>query len=313
MILTFTPNPVLDITYRVPELQLGETHRVREPISLPGGKAVNVTRILAAAQQEVTQILPLGGATGKQVEDSLNALKVPFQTVPVSCETRRAVVLVTDTETTNINEVGNPYSEAEWEVLETVVIAAMQNAKVFVLSGSLPPQTPADMVTKLVQAAQRLQVHTIVDVSGPALLDAARAGAEMLKPNARELAEATGLADPLEGAQKLLQLGAEMVLVSLGADGMMEVTKNGYRHAKLGYVIQGNTTGAGDAAVAACARKFLAQPSPLRDETALQEMLHDAVAWSAAAVQAEVAGEIAVTPEIEAAVTVGANQPLLAA
>ncbi len=95
----------------------------------------------------------------------------------------------------------------------------------------------------------------VVDTSGAGLLAAARAGAHALKPNREELAEATGLADPLDGARALLDLGARLVVVSLGADGLLAIGRHGAPvvRADCPGSLHGNATGAGDAAVAAIA------------------------------------------------------------
>ncbi|RBO70500.1 PfkB family carbohydrate kinase, partial [Microbacterium sp. H6] len=69
--------------------------------------------------------------------------------------------------------------------------------------------------------------------SGLALLLAADSGASVLKPNAAELVEATGIADPVDGARSLIARGAELVLLSLGAEGMLAVTAAELVHARL--------------------------------------------------------------------------------
>ncbi|MFP3380410.1 PfkB family carbohydrate kinase, partial [Bacillus sp. SIMBA_069] len=94
----------------------------------------------------------------------------------------------------------------------------------------------------------------LIDAVGPALLLAVEAGADVVKPNRRELAETTGEDDPVEGARRLLDRGARLVLVSLGADGLLAVPRTGAPlHARLPEPLTGNATGAGDAAVAAVA------------------------------------------------------------
>ncbi len=105
----------------------------------------------------------------------------------------------------------------------------------------------------LIAVGKDAGVPVIVDTSGPALLRAADAGATVLKPNAAELVEATGVADPVEGARSLIARGTELVLLSLGAEGMLAVTATALVHARLDEPLAGNPTGAGDAGVAACA------------------------------------------------------------
>ena len=76
-----------------------------------------------------------------------------------------------------------------------------------------------------------------VDTSGPALLAVVAAGPSLVKPNRDELAEATGLrlttiADVIEAAIQLRDLGARAVLASLGADGAVLVDDDGAIHGR---------------------------------------------------------------------------------
>jgi fructose-1-phosphate kinase PfkB-like protein len=99
----------------------------------------------------------------------------------------------------------------------------------------------------------------------------------------------------------LLDAGAGLVLVSLGADGMLAVPRAGDPlHARLDRPLRGNATGAGDAAVAAVATLL----SSGVDDPAL--LLRRATAWSAAAVLAPLAGELhPIYPELEARLVTG--------
>src|SRR5690606_15759171 len=127
-------------------------------------------------------------------------------------------------DTTIINERGVNPAAAEWDALLSAVEDGLATASVLVVSGSFPPGAPAHILETLIAAGRTAGVPVIVDTSGPSLLRAADAGASVLKPNAAELAEATGIADPLEGARALLTRGAELVLLSMGAEGMLAVT-----------------------------------------------------------------------------------------
>jgi sugar/nucleoside kinase (ribokinase family) len=119
----------------------------------------------------------------------------------------------------------------------------------------------------------------------------------VLKPNHEELAAATGLSDPVEGAEALLKLGARLVVVSLGADGLLLVPAEGHPvSARLTAPLRGNATGAGDAAVAAKAAPAAAGDDLWSDQpsahTARVALARRATAWSAAAVLAPLAGEV---------------------
>lgn len=327
MILVLTPNPALDLTYRLPQLLVGESQRAEPAIERPGGKGLNVARVLNAQGHSVRALLPLGGHSGQLIADALTALRLPHTIVPVAGQTRRTLALVTDHETSNINETGQPLTDSEWQRFIAAFQRAAEAAQVVVISGSLPPDTPETLLPELVAVARAAGAYCLADVSGDALLAAAASGVDLLKPNEVELTAATGIADPVAAAEHLVSLGARLVLVSRGADGIIavsgvdrEVSGIGggsgqaaqqsvrqpvqeaglpVRWARLGRSLSGNPTGAGDAAVAACAAHFLtheqaatASPVPFSGE-ALDAMLTDAVAWSTAAVLAPVAGEIA--------------------
>ena len=298
MILTVTPNPALDLTYRVPALHPGETHRAAPPAVRAGGKGLNVARVVAQTGGAAVVLTTAGGASGLRLADDLEASAQPNQLKPAGSPTPTSVAIVDETagDTTVINETGGPLTGAEWTALRDAVERLAVPASCVVGSGSLPPDAPEDFYAELVAIAAARGIPSIIDAIGPALVRAAEAGATVVKPNRRELAETTGTDDPADGARVLLDAGARLVLVSLGAEGMLAVPASGEPlHLRTAEPLAGNPTGAGDAAVAAVATLLAAGVS----DPAL--LLRRAVAWSAAAVLAPLAGELHPSyPEFEA-------------
>ncbi len=288
MILTVTPNPALDLTWRVDRLVEGGTHRAAPGESRAGGKGLNVARVAHAQGAATLAITTSGGRVGGEFAEELAASGVPHALVPVAAETRRSIAIVDETagDTTIVNERGISPEDAEWAALLGEVVDRLPAASVLVISGSLPPGAPDSLLPMLIAVGRDAGVPVIVDTSGPALLRAADAGATVLKPNAAELVEATGIAHPVTGARSLLARGAELVLLSLGAEGMLAVTADELVHARLDEPLSGNPTGAGDAAVAACATLYA---EGVRDA---ETNLRRATAWSAAAVLMPLAGDI---------------------
>lgn len=290
MILTVTPNPALDLTWHLDSIHPGETHRTDAGTVRAGGKGINVARVAHAQGVDVRAVSTAGGGTGQEFSAELRASGVPHRLVPMAGATRRSIALVDEQQgdTTVVNERGVNPTDAEWAALVGEIVDALPGAGVLVISGSLPPGAPSTLLPLLIGLGKDAGVPVIVDTSGPALLQAADAGASVLKPNAAELAEATGIADPVEGARVLLERGASLVLLSQGADGMLAITASGsdILHARLPESLAGNPTGAGDAAVAACAVLFDA------GITDPEQILRRATAWSAAAVLMPLAGEI---------------------
>lgn len=306
MILTVTPNPALDLTWSVERLEFGGSHRADAAAVRAGGKGLNVARVAHARGAEVLAITTAGGRTGDALSADLAAGGVPHRLVRVAAPTRQSAAIVDEHrgDATIVNERGANPTDAEWATLFGEVVDALPGARVLVISGSLPPGAPDTLLPLLVTTARDAGVPTIVDTSGPALLRAADAGASVVKPNAAELADATGMSDPITGARSLIARGVELVLLSLGAQGMLAVSATRVLHARLDAPLAGNPTGAGDAAVAACAVLYA---EGMRD---LETVLRRATAWSAAAVLMPLAGEISDrADELEARLVVGAVDP----
>lgn len=297
-VITVTPNPAVDLSYQVAGITPGASHRVAAPLSRAGGKGLNVARVAHQLGHPVLALAPSGGTAGAEFAAELLSSGVPHRLIPVVAETRRSIALV-DTvggETSIFNEEGSPLQPSEWQALAAAVVDALhidnldgQSAGVLVGSGSLPPGAPADFYPALVRLAHDAGIPAVVDTSGAGIIAAARAGADLLKPNNHELLEATGESSLDVAAGRLIALGAKTVLVSAGAEGMLafhHAAPEGYWSARLPEPLSGNPTGAGDAGVAAAA---VALATGITD---IPTILRRATAWSAAAVLMPAAGEI---------------------
>jgi tagatose 6-phosphate kinase len=286
VIAVVTPNPAVDVTYRVDEQRIGVTQRVRHVERRPGGKGLNVARVLAALGEASVAVLPLGGGSGAWVAERLDELGLTARVVPIAGETRSTVTVVDDrAHPTMLGEPGPELGPGEWDALTGAVRAAAAGASVLVVSGSLPPGADPAVVGAWVQAAREGGAQSIVDVSGAALVAAAAAGAAVLKPNREELLAATGAAAEASGARQLLDLGAGAVVVSRGSDGLAAYLPSRTLTLPAVAGVTGNPTGAGDAATAGLALA-------LARGLGLSEALRHADAAGAAAVLRPVAGEI---------------------
>ena len=303
MIIVVTPNPAVDVTYRVTEQRIGETQRVLDVARRPGGKGLNVGRVLAAGGTETHAVLPLGGPAGRWVADALDELRLAHTDVALTGETRTTVTVVDDhAHPTMFGEPGPCVTADEWEAVTAAVEGLLDTAgpTALVVSGSLPSGTDPAVVGTWVAAARARGVLSLADCSGDALLAAADAGATICKPNRSELLEATGATDERTGALLLLGRGAAVVVVSRGADGIAAHTGDTIVEVPAVAGVTGNPTGAGDAATAGLVAALAARPTPrpadasgaappvVVDETALRT----AAAHGAAAVLRPVAGEV---------------------
>ncbi|MDL4772456.1 1-phosphofructokinase family hexose kinase [Actinomadura xylanilytica] len=303
VILTVTLNAALDVTYATGEVAWGGTNRVRAVRRRAGGKGVNVARVAATLGHPVLATGLAGGSTGDLIRNDLDHAGIRHDFSSVKGTSRSTLAVVGGAETTLFNEAGPCIDAAEWDAFLDHYRSLLPEADVVVLSGSLPPGVPDDAYAVLASMAT---APVIIDADGAALSAGVRERPALVKPNAEELARATGESSPVAGAQALRAAGARAVLVSLGPDGMLAVTPDGTWRATPPGPMAGNPTGAGDAAVAAAAVALTAdtsapdaRPVPgapaVRDAQAAREswtaLLRHAVALSAAAVRAPVAGD----------------------
>jgi tagatose 6-phosphate kinase len=298
VILTVTLNAALDVTYHVPAFRPGRTHRVSRVDERAGGKGVNVARVLHALGEPVIATGLVGGGTGASIRTLLGDLRHSF--VDIAQPSRRTTVVADGTDGTGFWEPGPQVSAAEWSAFVAHYTALLRVSRVVVLAGSLPPGVPVDAYAGLVELARGTGVPSVLDASGEPLRAGLAAGPDVVKPNAHELAMATGMAvgalpeaeqlaisEATDAADALRAAAPDgtAVVASLGRHGLLASTVDGRWHALPGVSLKGNPTGAGDAAVAALARGLAYRlPWP--------ERLSDAIGLSGAAVVSSVAGNV---------------------
>lgn len=291
MILTVTLNTALDLTYGVPALVPHSSHRVTDLSERPGGKGVNVARVLAALGHESVVTGFAGGATGAVLRELLAALPahpapVTDALVPVAGDTRRTLAVVDRTtgDTTQFNEPGPHVTAAEWTAFLRSYEDLLATADAVALCGSLPPGIHVGAYAELVRLARTAGVPVLLDTSGEPLRRGIAARPDLIKPNADELAQLTGSREPLRATRDARRRGAHGVIASLGPDGMLAVTPEGVWRASPPAPVKGNPTGAGDSAVAGLL-------SGLAEGLSWPDRLRRAVALSTATVLAPTAGD----------------------
>ena len=256
-ILTFTPNPALDVLTRI--ARVSPTHKMRCEATLkhPGGGGVNVARVLHRLGANVVAVYPSGGITGERHHQMVHLEGVRSHVIPIADETRESFSVHETASGEDFRFVlpGPVLSEREWQACLDFITQHWPK-KILVLSGGLSPGMPDDLYARLVQAAHAQGLRVVLDASGPALHMGLQAkGVTLFKPSLRELRELTGQpldndAQCVSAARGLIaQQAAEMVAVSLGSDGAMLVTATQAWRAPAVQVDVQTTIGAGDSFV----------------------------------------------------------------
>jgi 1-phosphofructokinase family hexose kinase len=194
MIITVTLNTAIDKTLSVPNLRLGRRHRSVEQTTMPGGKGVNVARVLKTLGAPVIATGLAGGATGTRIVDQLTQLSVLSDFVRIGEESRTntAVIDPTTGEQTEINEKGPKVTPHEVELFVDKLLYLAKGASICVFAGSLPRDVDTDIYAFLIRELRRLNVMTIIDTDGDPLRRAVRAEPDVVSPNVLEAEELVG-------------------------------------------------------------------------------------------------------------------------
>jgi tagatose 6-phosphate kinase len=226
-------NAAIDKTAAIERLEPGAIHRPTLLATLPGGKAVNVARAVKRLGLPATVVAVVGGHAGEWFAAELDARDIPARLVRIVGETRTCLSVLDQTtgELTEFYEPGVELPTHAWSDVETALEAAVgdeADRPLVVLAGSLPRGAPTDAYARLASRMTAAKAEVVVDVGGEPLELALAASPWLVKVNAREAAETTGIpTDDLGGvllaAKRLREAGARQAVVTRGVDGAVFV------------------------------------------------------------------------------------------
>lgn len=253
MIYTLTLNPSIDYVLRIDEFLDGETLRSNSEEKYPGGKGIMVSKLLKNLGEKSVNIGFLGGFTGDFIRKKLNDLEIEEDFTRIEDDSRINVKLKYETET-EINAQGPQIKEEEIEEFLNY-LDQLQEDDFVIISGSIPKSLGDDFYRFIVNLLEMNNVRFALDTSGKKLFKLSSYKPFLVKPNKKELEEIFD--DEIDSdekivkyARKLIDQGAENVIVSLGKDGSIFVDNSIAYKAK---PIEGkliNSVGSGDSMVA---------------------------------------------------------------
>lgn len=260
MITTISLNPSIDHTVYVDHFVEGGLNRVSGTHSVPAGKGINVALTASALGVDAECIGFMYRDGSKEFEKRLMINSTAYNFV--WCEGRvRTNVKVIDRSTgsmTEINESGEPVTEAALKSMADLVTLHAENTDYLVLAGSLPPGCPVDYYRTLIQNVEGLGCRCILDADGERMRLGLEATPFMIKPNLFELEmmadrKLSSLQEIRQAAKSCVEKGIELVAVSLGEKGAILMNDDECYYAHGLKVDVKSTVGAGDAMVAGLA------------------------------------------------------------
>lgn len=266
MIRVVGPNPAMDRVSTWPPIVLGAVNRAKEVMVMPGGKGLNVARAVRALDLDVAAYGFLGGHVGAAIRERINDDGVVDRHAPIDAETRVCFITVEPGahRSTVLNEPGPFVSAAEREAFLGTLRGDVGAEDILVLSGSLPDSLESTFAGEIVAIGQTAGARTVVDSSGAALRAAAAQRPWMIKCNRDELAaltdvdQAAGLPPSSDAsiiavavaARRVREQTADLVVVTLGPDGVVLADGRGVIHAQVPRVEVVNSVGCGDVLLA---------------------------------------------------------------
>jgi 6-phosphofructokinase 2 len=253
-IVTFTPNPAIDISTSVDRIMPIHKLRCSAARRHPGGGGINVARVVRRFGSEVTAIYPRGGATGELLSRLVDLEDITSETSNIEAETREDFSVFETASAKQFRFVlpGPAVAEPEWRACLDVLGVHASYPDFVVASGSLPPGAPPDFYARACRLAKDWNAKFVLDTSGPALNAALKEGVYLLKPNLRELSEVVGERLDDEASWVRASAGvvknrqAEIVALTLGRRGALLVDRDRLLRAEPPPIAPVSSVGAGD-------------------------------------------------------------------
>lgn len=231
-IYTCTMNLAIDLFIETEEMHPFMVNRTKEDDIQANGKGVNVSLVLKMLDFPSTALGFSAGFTGKYIEDYLQQKQIQTDFIEVPGVTHINVF-------TQVNQTGEEYKLVNQgpEIPQTAVhnflnqIRALQAEDYLCVSGSLPRGLSPKVLIEISRICQEKGIHLIIDSSDQEAMDCLPYRPFLLKPNEEELSSWFGRKmvtdeDYFVYGQRLVELGAENVLLSLGKKGAILFTKD---------------------------------------------------------------------------------------
>lgn len=254
-----TLNPSVDYVIQVDDLIIGSLNKMNQEAKYPGGKGINVSRVLNELNYNNTALGFLGGYTGNFIEKQMQEKGGGTNFIRIKDETRTNIKLKSSGET-EINGLGPDIDSGESDQL-LQQLEQITKEDTVILSGSAPPSLAQHYYEEMVKIIANTGSAFVVDTTGESLKSTLAYRPLLIKPNKEELAEIFNVTlnkqdDLIKYGRKLLDLGARNAIISMGGDGAFLFTDNGIFKGNTPKGKVQNSVGAGDSMVAGFTGKY---------------------------------------------------------
>ena len=255
MIYTVTFNPSLDYIVKVNNFKLGAVNRTTREDIYAGGKGINVSIVLSNLGYKSKALGFTAGFTGNEIERRVNEKGIDSEFIKLNEGLSRINVKMKSNEESEINGNGPNITKEALNKLFSK-LNTLESGDILVLAGSIPSSLPSDIYEKIMAFLKDKNIKIVVDATKDLLLNVLKYNPFLIKPNNHELGEMFNVElkndeEIIYYGKKLLDMGAENVLISMAGDGAIFLSKNGevFKSGVPKGVVK-NSVGAGDSMVA---------------------------------------------------------------
>ena len=295
MIITVSLNPAVDMTLTVDRLAVDGVNRVVDTRLDPGGKGINISKMVKNLGGDTIAMGIVGGKKGEYLCSRLDALGIAHDFVTGMGDTRTNYK-INDRQLRTMTELNEPGAPVTAEILQRVwekIDGAAKPGDAVVISGTNPPEMPPETLARWIAALKQKGVMTALDTVGEPMRLGIKAQPTVIKPNQQELSDLFGeqlhyVRDVIAAARSLVQEGVERVIVSMGAEGALYVSRTEVLRGCGLRVPVKNTVGSGDTTLASVLHSIQ-----------LGRNWEDIARWSIAAGAANVMCDGTQTPTLE--------------
>jgi 1-phosphofructokinase family hexose kinase len=260
MILALNLNAALDKIFFI-ERFLPTTHmRVSKAGTYIGGKGLDAALVLQTLGAPTLAISFMAGSTGKILAGLLDDNQIAHELIWLAGDTRESVVLIEKDfhRHSHFTTCGYTVTREDCDLFLNRMAASASQAEWSLMAGSLPIGTPPDFYAEMIALLQQHGVMTLIDHSGPGMLEAIKKSPDIVKMNQTEFQETfqVQLHNPEDWApecrRQMSRFKLKSLAITCGKDGILAFTPEGDFKAGLAQeIVEINAAGAGDAVSAA--------------------------------------------------------------
>lgn len=256
MIYTLTLNPALDRNIWIEKVKYDDSNRIHSEKRYAAGKGIDVSRVLTAFGLRNKALGFVGGFDGEEMEGRLINEGISCHFTRISGETRTNIVIYNMEKGSQTIFSARGPEIMPFELMRIIEqVEKLEDLQILIISGSLPPGVSPEIYCKIMEIAKSKGSKIVLDTDGNALKTCIQISPDIIKPNIHELSRLSGMElknirKITNTAQTICDQGTGIVLVSMGARGILLVGENEQYLAVPPQVNVVNTVGAGDSAVA---------------------------------------------------------------